>query len=97
MPMDILKKHILFNLAALAAYQLALFVWISSFTYSSENELGFLIFSAFAIAVHLGLAIVYIIYHYVKGNCEKAKAQAISAALVLIVGFSSCIGLPNAM
>jgi hypothetical protein len=95
--MNILKKHLLINLLILAAYQLGLFIWLGLLTHAPENELGFIILSAMAIAIHVAIALIYIIYHFIKGNGEKAKAQAISAALVLIVGCSSCIGLPNVM
>ncbi len=95
MSMDILKKHLLINAALLVAYQMALFLWIGTMEHSSERELGFLIFSACAIAIHLSIALVYIVYHAISGNREKVKAQAISIALILTVGFSSCAGLAN--
>jgi len=87
--MSILRKHLLANFVVLICYQLVL-----HFVMGGE-ELSFLISSAFFICVHIFISIIYIAVQAMREKSAYAKAQAISIALILVVGFSTCISIPS--
>jgi hypothetical protein len=59
---------------------------------TSEAALGILLLSAFAITAHVILNLVIAFVYFVKRDKEKGKAFLLSAGIVLVVGFSSCLG-----
>ena len=89
--MNALKKIAGINLAILLAYTLLLGV----VTHESSGQykgLGTMIALAMAISVHVCITIIMSIYYFVRSNKANGKAYLLSSLLVLVVGFSACIG-----
>jgi len=64
------------------------------FTASGEyyDDLGVLLVSMFVITIHVGLNLLAAIIFFVQKNNSLGKAFLISTVIVLIIGFSACIG-----
>ena len=56
---------------------------------------GAVIFHAFFIAIHVALCFLIGIAAAVSSNSENAKYYFLSAGLVLLVGFGTCMGFVN--
>jgi hypothetical protein len=90
--MNALKKIAGINLAILIAYTI-----LSGLVGINEKGqykgLGALMLMAVLIGLHVGVAIVVSLYYFVRRNREKGRAYLLSALLVLVIGFSACMGL----
>lgn len=75
------------NLLILLLYM----VLINVSSTGSERELGLLIFSSFAIVAHVAVNVLIAIVFFIKKK-NSAKSYLLSAAIVLVIGFSSCLG-----
>jgi hypothetical protein len=56
-----------------------------------ERELGVLVFAATAITFHVGINILLAVILFFKKD-KNARAFLLSAVIVLVVGFSTCLG-----
>ena len=56
---------------------------------------GAVIFHAFFIAIHVALCFLIGIAAAISSNSENAKYYFLSAGLVLLIGFGTCIGFVN--
>jgi hypothetical protein len=59
---------------------------------SNERGLSIMIFSAFAVGAHLLVCLGVMIGFFVSGNREKGRVWLATAGVVLVVGFSVCLG-----
>jgi hypothetical protein len=85
--MEEIKKVAGINLAILLGYMLL----INVANTGPERGLGVAIFSAMLIVVQVGLNVLVAIIHFVQKK-RSAKSYLLSALLVLIIGFSACLG-----
>jgi len=58
----------------------------------SEAELGIALMASFCIGIHVFVNFVAGIYFFVKSDRVAGRAFLLSAGIVLVVGFSSCLG-----
>jgi len=86
--MNNLGKIVGVNLLILFIYML----WIILSNAGPEAALGIVILAAMCIVVHVVLNFIIAIYYFIKGNKPTGKAFFLSAGLVLVIGFSSCLG-----
>jgi hypothetical protein len=77
------------NLLILFCYMI--FIYISN-KGTGEAELGILIFAAFCITIHVFLNFGLGIYFVFRHDKALGRAFFLSAGIVLVVGFSSCLG-----
>ena len=86
-----LKKIAGINLAILLAYTVLLGV----VTHESSGQykgLGTMMALAVAISLHVCVTIILSLYYFVRSNNPNGKAYLLSSLLVLVVGFSACVG-----
>lgn len=90
--MNALKKIAGINLAFLVAY--TILSGVVGITEKGQYKgIGALMLMAVLIGLHFGIAIVVSLYYFVRRNREQGRAYLLSALLVLVIGFSACIGL----
>ena len=58
----------------------------------SEAQLGVAIFMAFAVGLHVAVCLLAMIYMFVNKKRPEGRAWLLSAGLVLVIGFSACLG-----
>lgn len=87
------KKIAGLNLAILLAYSLVIDLG-SRAGNSDRNEgpLGAMILSAFAVGMHVLIGAVLTSAKFARDNREEGRAWLASTGLVLLVGFSVCLG-----
>ena len=85
-----LKKISGINLVVLLIYS----ILIRVFSSGGENgaAMGIMILSAFAIGVHVIICLLVTAIEYSGKNKELGKAWLLSTGIVLLVGFSTCLG-----
>ena len=89
--MNALKKIGGINLLILLVYTLILGVA----THESSGQykgLGTMMALALVISIHVCVTVIMSIYYFVRSNKANGKAYLLSGLLVLVVGFSACIG-----
>ena len=79
------------NLLVLLGYSL----WIHQTSSESDRGLGIMIRSAFFIVVHTALNLGISGFYYARNNNTAGKAWVLSACVVLLIGFSTCLGTAN--
>jgi hypothetical protein len=75
------------NLVIMFAYM----VVINLTSTGQERELAVLLLSAFAVGIHVAISVLIAVIFFIQKN-PMAKAFLLSAGLVLVIGFSSCLG-----
>jgi hypothetical protein len=86
--MSDLKKIVGINLLILVIYSLLI-----HFTSSGgEEELVILVLSAFAVGGHVAITVIVALVYFFSRNAPMGKAFLLSALVVLVVGFSACLG-----
>ena len=86
-----LTKILGINLLILLIYTLVI-----NFTASgNQKHYDILFFLAFSIAAQVVINIILCIVYFTKKNNQLGKAFLLSAGVVLVVGFSACMGSTN--
>jgi hypothetical protein len=89
--MEHIKKIGGINLILLVVYMLLLNVSALGSDTGSEAGLGVLIMAAFIIGCHVFINLAVGIVMFIKRD-PRGKAFLLSSVVVLVVGFSSCLG-----
>ena len=84
-----LKKIAGINLAVLFAYSVLIRVLNRG---DSQAGMGILVMSAFAVGVHVLVCLIAAAAEYAKKTKELGRAWLLSSGIVLLVGFSTCLG-----
>ena len=86
--MNEIKKIAGYNLLVLLIYTILL-----HFTGGGpEKSLNILVFSAIIIGIHVLVDLVACAYFFSNHNKPMGKAWLLSAGIVLVIGFSTCLG-----
>ncbi len=85
-----LKTIVGINLVIILVYSVLIRIAAGGGTGNDKN-LGILFFSAFVIAIHVITCLIITGVMYSKSN-DLGKAWLLSSGIVLLVGFSSCLG-----
>jgi hypothetical protein len=89
--MNPIKKIAGINLLVLLVY--SLFIRIaSSGSGHNEEDLGIIIFSAMFVGLHVLVCFVISLRNFAWNNRKLGRAWLLSAGIVLLVGFSVCLG-----
>lgn len=91
--MNPLKRIAAINMAILLVY--TLLSRLADNKGGQYKGLGFMIFMMIGIAVHVLVNIILCLFHFARKNKELGRAYLISAILVLLIGFSACLGLAS--
>lgn len=83
--MKSLKSIAGYNLLAILAYSVLIRL-------AAGGDMGILIISAFAVGLHVVTALVISGFYASDKKKEEARAWLLTALLVLLVGFSTCLG-----
>lgn len=86
--MNLIKKMVGINLIILVAYTLL----INLVSQGHERGLAVVIFMAFAVGLHVVVAFLGMLYGFVNKNKELGRAWLLTCGIVLVVGFSACLG-----
>ncbi len=89
------KKIAVINLLILLAYSLIIRIINGGGGTHNDEGIGILFLSAIAVSLHVFVCLVIMAFHYFDKNNNMGKAWLLSAGIVLLVGFSTCLG--NAM
>jgi heme/copper-type cytochrome/quinol oxidase subunit 2 len=89
--MNALKKIGGINLVILLAY--SILARLIDNQPGQYKGLGFMMFMVVFVALHVLVNLVICLFHFVRKNRELGKAYLLSAILVLVIGFSACLGL----
>jgi hypothetical protein len=87
--MTSLKKIAGINLVILLLYSILIRVFSGG---GREASLGIMIMSAFVIGLHVLICLIITAATYGNKNKELGKAWLLSTGIVLLVGFSTCLG-----
>lgn len=88
------KKITSVNLIILLIYSIIIRLLLST-GHNDGKLVGVLALSAVLIILHVFINLVVMIVYYAKKNNSMGKAWLLSAGILLLVGFSACLG--NAM
>jgi hypothetical protein len=86
-----LKKIAGINLLVLLAYSILIRV-LSSGGGKQGAAMGILIMSAFAVGIHVIICLLVTVVEYGNRSKEVGRAWLLSSGIVLLVGFSTCLG-----
>ena len=86
--MSDLKRIVGVNLIILLLYSLLIYVSAGR----DEGELAILLLSAFAVGGHVTILFIVALVYFFSGNMQFGKAFLLSALVVLVIGFSACLG-----
>ena len=86
-----LKKIAGINLLVLLAYSIIIRV-LSSGGGAQGGAAGILIMSAFAVGIHVIICLLVTGIEYANRSKETGRAWLLSSGIVLLVGFSTCLG-----
>lgn len=89
--MKSLKKVAGINLLVLLAYSIIIRV-LSSGGGAQGAAAGILIMSAFAVGIHVFICLIVTGIEYTNKSKESGRAWLLSSGIVLLVGFSTCLG-----
>jgi hypothetical protein len=87
--MNPLKKIAGINLAVLFAYSVLIRILSGG---GSQAAMGILIMSAFAVGIHVLVCLIVTAAEYSKKTKDLGRAWLLSSGIVLLVGFSTCLG-----
>jgi hypothetical protein len=85
-----LKKIAGINLLVLFAY--SIIIRFSSGAGTQGAAAGILIMSAFAVGIHVFICLLVTGIEYANRSKETGRAWLLSSGIVLLVGFSTCLG-----
>ena len=88
--MKSLKKIAGINLAVLFTY--SVLVRMANIGAGREAAMGILIMSAFAVGIHVIICLIVTAIEYGNKAKELGRAWLLSSGIVLLVGFSTCLG-----
>jgi hypothetical protein len=88
--MKSLKKIAGINLAVLFAY--SILIRVVSSGGAQGAAMGILIMSAFAVGIHVIICLLVTAVEYGNKSKEVGRAWLLSSGIVLLVGFSTCLG-----
>ena len=89
--MNYLAKTAGWNLLAILVY--SLLIRIISFGMSgNDHGMSIAIFSALAVGLHVAVCLVVSIAEFSSKRSDTGRAWLLSSLVVLVVGFSACIG-----
>jgi hypothetical protein len=91
--MNPLKKIAAINMAILLVY--TLLSRLADNSGGQYNGLGFMIFMMFGIGLHVLVNIIACLIYFARKNKELGRAYLISGILVLLIGFSACLGIAS--
>ena len=80
------------NLAVLLVYSIIIRVLSGSSTNGSDRSMGILLGSAIAVFFHLVLCLIIAVAEFLSGHRESGRRWLSAAVVVLLVGFSVCLG-----
>lgn len=86
--MNSLQKIVGINLILLVGYTLL----INLASQGHERGLAVMILMAFAVGIHAAVCLLAMIYGFVNKNKPLGRAWLLSGGIVLVVGFSACLG-----
>ena len=89
--MKLFKRIAGWNLLAILVYSLLIRI-ISSGTDRNSAGMAIAVLSAFAVGLHVLICVIITIGEFVSGRPVNGKAWLLSSGLVLLVGFSACLG-----
>jgi len=89
--MNSLKKIAGLNLLIMLIYTLL----VSVLSTGNQWQMGFMIFMAVLIAVHVGINFIVSLIFFVQRNRNMGRNYLLSALLVLAIGFSTCFGIAS--
>ena len=92
--MNLLKKIAGFNLLAILVYSIIIRL-LNYGPKHNDASLGILILSAFAVGLHVLICALISFFEFSSKRREKGRAWILSAGIVLLVGFSVCLGNAN--
>ena len=86
--MNIIKKIAGINLIVLVAYTL-----LANLSFhGAERTLGVAIVMAYAVGLHVVICFLAMLYGFVNKNKPLGRAWLLTGGLVLVIGFSACLG-----
>ncbi len=88
--MKYIGKIVGLNLLVLLGYMALLFA--AHHDEGHEWQLAFIIYAMLVIFAHMILNFVIALSYFVRKNDEMGKAWILSSLIILIVGFSTCMG-----
>ncbi len=72
---------------------LILYMAIIHFTCKTDKEgMSVLIVSALAITLHIFILLINCILNFIHGHKANGRAYLLSVFLILVIGFSTCLG-----
>jgi hypothetical protein len=80
------------NLAVILAYSALVRLAAGSSGSANDRGLSIMVFSAFAVGAHLLVCLGVMVGFFVSGKREKGRVWLATAGVVLVVGFSVCLG-----
>lgn len=86
--MNIIKKVAGVNLIMLVGYTLL----INLVSHGQDKGLAVAMFMAFAVGLHVLVCFLAMIYNFVNKNKPLGRAWLLTGGIVLVVGFSACLG-----
>ncbi len=89
--MKSLKKIAGINLAVLLAYSIVIRIFSGGGGKQNES-MGILIMSAFAVGIQVIICLLLAAVEYSNKSKESGRAWLLSSGIVLLVGFSTCLG-----
>ena len=89
--MNGLKKIGGYNLLILLIYTL----FVSVIATGNQRQMGFMIYMAMLIAVHVGINFIVSLIFFAQRNKIMGRNYLLSALLVLVIGFSTCFGVAS--
>ncbi len=89
--MKSLKKIAGINLLVLLAYSVVIRL-VSSGGGKQDTTMGILIMSAFAVGIHVFICLIVTAKAYANSSKDTGRAWLLSSGIVLLVGFSTCLG-----
>lgn len=86
------KKIVGINLLLLLGYSLIIRAGTSGTYSKNDASLGILMFSAVAVGLHVVTSLIIALMYFSSRNRESGRAWLATSGLVLLVGFSVCLG-----
>jgi hypothetical protein len=84
--MNTIKSVVGYNLLMILIYSIVIHFA------SGGSNMGIIIYSAFVVAAHVVISAVISLGFFASSNKEMGRAWLLSTGIVLLVGFSVCLG-----
>jgi heme/copper-type cytochrome/quinol oxidase subunit 2 len=89
--MNAVKKIGGVNLAILLIY--SVIARLSDTKGGTYKGMGFMMMMMLFVALHVVVTLIICLIHFARKNKELGRAYLLSSILVLIIGFSACLGI----